>query len=122
MKSAITALILAVFAAPSFADDGNVSPLALNQLGLSSIQVMSDVDGDQIRGQVSFAFTFGASQASANWGGSSASSLDGGASGTINRRFSLSGTAHGSGAAVGTPLGSSFAGAGGFAISGAGGF
>jgi hypothetical protein len=126
MKSALTALILTIVAVPAFADEGNLTQNDLNQLGLSSIQVMTDADGLAIRGtggkhgkhgnggSGTFAFVAGASQVSVNIGGSSASSVDGGAAGSVNKYKSSAGQVHASGAVVSTPVGTSWAIAGGF--------
>jgi hypothetical protein len=51
MKNVILALALvALFAAPVLAANGNVSSDMLSKMGLSSMQVMSDEQGTSVRG------------------------------------------------------------------------
>ena len=71
MKYALSiVMLLAVSAGSAMADQGQVSKDRLADLGLSSIQVMSDVQGEQIRGKgfaavagYSYAHTYGAGSA-----------------------------------------------------------
>lgn len=52
MKNGIVAAILvALFAVAAHADEGRMSSSKLNQLGLSSMDLASDADGEQVRGQ-----------------------------------------------------------------------
>ena len=43
--------VVALFAAPAFAGDGNVSQGTLSALGLGDMQVVSDAQGMQVRGK-----------------------------------------------------------------------
>lgn len=52
---ALAALLAGFVAVPAFAEEGRVSQASLAAMGLSDMQVMSDVQGKQIRGQ-GFAF------------------------------------------------------------------
>ena len=55
MKNAIFALVAIVtivIAAPALAEDGNVSKTTLNTLGLTDLQQMTDVEGNQVRGKL----------------------------------------------------------------------
>jgi hypothetical protein len=102
-----------IVATSAYGDDGNVSQSQLNRLGIGSIDVMSDTEGMQVRGSA-FAFTFGFSSASAFMG---APDSDGDVDFDVGPSASAS-TTQGS-----TSIGFfSFAGAGGFSRSWAGGF
>lgn len=52
---ALAALLAAFIAVPAFAEEGRVSSASLAAMGLGDMQVMSDVQGREIRGQ-GFAF------------------------------------------------------------------
>jgi opacity protein-like surface antigen len=43
--------VVALFAAPAFAGDGNVPQGTLSALGLGGMQVVSDAQGEQVRGR-----------------------------------------------------------------------
>jgi hypothetical protein len=63
MRHVIAVLALvALFAVPAMAYDGNVSKAALEKMGLSGMKTMSDADGALIRGS-GFAVAFGFSYA-----------------------------------------------------------
>jgi hypothetical protein len=63
MRYVIAVLTLvALFAVPVMAYDGNVSKVALEKMGLSGMKTMSDADGALIRGS-GFALVFGFSTA-----------------------------------------------------------
>ena len=63
MSKMITALsiVFAMTATQAFAADGQVSQNALDAFGLSSLQVVSDADGMNVRGQGSFTYVSGGS-------------------------------------------------------------
>ena len=55
MKSALAlAVVVLLAAAPAFAGDGNVSQGTLSALGLGDMQVVSDSQGEQVRGKFSW--------------------------------------------------------------------
>jgi hypothetical protein len=63
MRHAFAVLALvALFAVPAMAYDGNVSKAALDKMGLSGMKTMSDTEGASIRGS-GFALVFGFSNA-----------------------------------------------------------
>ena len=74
------AIVLAMTATQAFAADGQVSQNALDAFGLSSLQVVSDADGMNVRGQGSFTYVSGDSGSGLDTNGD-----DGGGSGTDNR-------------------------------------
>lgn len=61
----LTLAVVALFAAPAMAADGNLSHDMLSKMGLSGIQVMSDTQGNAVRG-LGFSVAFGASYAKVN--------------------------------------------------------
>ncbi|MCH2212560.1 MAG: hypothetical protein MK110_14750 [Fuerstiella sp.] len=71
------AMVLAVTATQAFAADGQISETMLSAFGLSDVQVVSDVDGMNVRGQGSFTYVSG--------GSASGVGIPFGGSGTINR-------------------------------------
>jgi len=73
------AIVLAMTAAQAFAADGQVSQNALDAFGLSSLQVVSDADGMNVRGQGSFTYVSGSSDSELSTNGD-----DGGGSGAQN--------------------------------------
>ncbi len=63
MRYVIFALALvALFAVPAMAYDGNVSKVTLEKMGLSAMKTMTDVEGASVRGR-GFALAFGFSYA-----------------------------------------------------------
>jgi hypothetical protein len=74
------AIVLAMTATQAFAADGQVSQNALDAFGLSSLQVVSDADGMNVRGQGSFTYVSGSSESELGTNGD-----DGGGSGAQNR-------------------------------------
>ena len=53
-RASMLVAVLALVAAPAFAEEGRVSKSALNAIGLSGMQEMSDTDGMNVRGMAIF--------------------------------------------------------------------
>jgi hypothetical protein len=69
--------LLIALSGSAMAENGAISSAKLNAMGLGGIELMSDADAMQIRGQ-GFSLAFGISYArTGNQGGASAGSLDG---------------------------------------------
>jgi len=77
MKTLLSiASVLVLSAAPAFAGQGQVSKQSLAKMGLSGMQIMSDEQGQQIRG-TSIAVVAGGSIATIHGAGGSATSVNG---------------------------------------------
>jgi len=82
------AIVLAMTATQAFAADGQVSQNALDAFGLSSLQVVSDADGMNVRGQGSFTYVSGGSGGGLDTDGDGGGGSGGGNSykaGSLNR-------------------------------------
>jgi hypothetical protein len=53
MRAIAALALLALVAVPAFAGEGNVPPATLSSLGLGDLEVMSDTQGMEVRGQAS---------------------------------------------------------------------